>query len=85
MVNMVNIPTAGWVEELHVVDELGRGYDRVVAKFHQRSDCPRIHDVLELREAPGPPDAVRCTLCAGTGAASPRGDDPVTEAVPSSA
>jgi hypothetical protein len=88
---MVNVPAAGWIEEIHVVDGLGRGYDRVVTKFHQRSDCPRIHDVLDLRavldprDAPRPHDAVRCTLCTGTGASSrPRGADPVADAVAAS-
>ena len=79
---MVNIPTAGWIEEIHVVDGLGRGYDRVIAKFHQRSNCPRIHDVLDLRETARPHDAVRCTLCSGADASSgSRGDDPVADAV----
>jgi hypothetical protein len=65
---MVYLPTKGWIEELQVVDALGRGHDRVVAKFHERSDCPRIHDALSLTSGYQPHDSVRCTLCARDGA-----------------
>ncbi len=61
---MVYLPIKGWIEELHVVDALGRGQDRVVARFHERSDCPRIRDAVALKNAYQAHDSVRCTLCA---------------------
>jgi hypothetical protein len=61
---MVYMPAKGWIEELNVVDVLGRGHDRVVTRFHERSDCPRIRDAVALRNAYQPHDSVRCTLCA---------------------
>jgi hypothetical protein len=75
------MPASGWVQELHVEDALGRGNDRIVAKFHQRPDCPRIHDVLALLNTPKPHDAVPCTLCASdVTIAGPRRDDPAAKA-----
>jgi hypothetical protein len=57
---MAYVPPSGWVEVLTP----GEHAARVVARFHSRLECPRIHDRDSARRVDKPYSAVRCTLCA---------------------
>jgi hypothetical protein len=57
---MAYVPPSGWVEVL----QPGEHAARVVARFHSRLECPRIHDRDNARKVDKPYSAVRCTLCA---------------------
>ena len=56
-------PPSGWIETLSNYDESGEARSR----FHQRRDCPRIHQPDALRAVDRPYSAPRCNLCAPDG------------------
>ena len=56
-------PPSGWIETVSNYDESGEARSR----FHQRRDCPRIHQPDSLRPVDRPYSAPRCNLCAPDG------------------